>query len=299
MSESLAFDAATQGAEQDPPASLLRHLADAGLIRADAVPCALSGGRTNRVWRLGGSRGDVVLKLYAPSGDNPLFPNDPTAEALCLSDAGLRPVAPRLRARGADPQAGDWLLYDWIDGPHWAGQIEAAARALRQVHRLTPPQGLRRVVTDSAAIVAQAETLLARCRTPAARRIAAIRPDPVPKVATVPAVLLHGDPVASNIVLSPRGPVFIDWQCPGLGDPVHDIAVMLSPAMRLLYQGNAGTVGDADRFHAAYGDPAVRDRHAALAPLMHWRMAAYCLWRAEAGAPGYSAAAEAELSALT
>jgi hypothetical protein len=39
-------------------------------------------------------------------------------------------------------------------------------------------------------------------------------------------------------------------------------------------------------------------RYNALRPLFHWRMAAYCLWRAARGDIGYAQAAALEIAAL-
>jgi aminoglycoside phosphotransferase (APT) family kinase protein len=105
--------------------------------------------------------------------------------------------------------------------------------------------------------------------------------------------------VAANALVRPSGAVtLIDWQCPALGDPVHDLAIALSPGMAALY-GHApwGTVGRA-AFWDAYGNSAVEARHAALAPLLSARIAAHFLAQAARGRAGYAAAAEAELAAL-
>ena len=200
-------------------------------------------------------------------------------------------------ARGAgDP--GAWVLYPWVEGPHWAGDMAQAARALRALHQTPAPAGLRRVDCAPAALIDAGARFLEQCAGPQVRRLSALRPDPPEIPADTATVLLHGDPVAANIVIGPDGPVFIDWQCPATGDPCADIAILLSPAMRMLYRGGTPCAGDTERFFATYGDAWTAARHHALAPVFHWRMAAYCLWRAGTGAPAYSAAAEAELSAL-
>jgi thiamine kinase len=100
--------------------------------------------------------------------------------------------------------------------------------------------------------------------------------------------------VAANFVSDTRGAKLIDWSAAGLGDPAHDIALALSPAMTSLYEG-----GD----HAAHASGVLlgygrTDTYLALARWLHWRIAAYCLWRAAQGAPGYHAAALAEIAFL-
>lgn len=279
------------------PPAILRHLGDLGCLPDRYVIRRLRGGRTNRAWRLTGPGRDLVLKLYARDGGNPLFPNDPQAEAICLTHPPLTALAPRLVARGTDG-VGSWVLYPWVEGPHWAGDMAQAARALSTLHRTPAPAGLRRIDCAPVTLIDQGARFLGGCTGPRARQLSDLRPDP-PEMATGTApVLLHGDPVAANIVIGRDGPVFIDWQCPGIGDPCADIAILLSPAMRILYHGGAPGVGDATVFFGVYGDTGVAARYRALAPVFHWRMAAYCLWRAETGVPGYSAAAEGELSAF-
>ena len=243
-----------------PPAEILRQLGDLGCLPPRPVIQRLRGGRTNRAWRLTGQGRDLVLKLYARDGGNPLFPNDPGAEAICLTHAPLSALAPRLAARGKG-DAGEWVLYPWVEGPHWSGDMAQAARALRALHRTPAPAGLRRVDCAPAVLIDAGARFLELCAGPQARRLSALRPDPPEMPADTAPVLLHGDPVAANIVIGPDGPVFIDWQCPATGDACADIAILLSPAMRMLYRGGTPRAGDTERFFASYGDAETAARH--------------------------------------
>ena len=90
----------------------------------------------------------------------------------------------------------------------------------------------------------------------------------------------------------------IDWQCPRLGDPAEDLALFLSPAMQLLYRGAPLGLAEQDAFLAAYPDPQVTARLRALLPWFHWRMAAYCLWKAERGGAEDREAMALEIAAL-
>jgi aminoglycoside phosphotransferase (APT) family kinase protein len=111
--------------------------------------------------------------------------------------------------------------------------------------------------------------------------------------------LLHGDPVPGNVVWSAReGVTLIDWQCPAIGDPVHDIALALSPGMRRLYGCQPMIPDEQRRFWQAYADPSAQARYAALLPLLSARIAAHCLAQAARGRPGYAEAARAEIAAL-
>ena len=89
----------------------------------------------------------------------------------------------------------------------------------------------------------------------------------------------------------------IDWQCPGLGDPVDDLAAFLSPAMQYLYGGHRLTHEERSEFLAAFPQDLVT-RYRLLAPALHWRIAAHCLWRAERGANDYRTALARELESL-
>jgi hypothetical protein len=244
----------------------------------------LSGGRTNRVWRVGAR----VVKVYAPDADSPLFPNDPEAEARALVHFGPMGLAPRLVARGDG-----WVAYDHVPGQCWRSGPEDVARLLARLHQSkAPAEGFRPLAGGSAALQAQVCRLVGL----------ACPGVPMPKVALVaPAAAcpLHGDAVPGNIIRKPDGGLcLIDWQCPAIGDPAEDLAVFLSPAMQQIYRGVPLSAAEVDAFLNAYPDPATADRYLALKPLFHLRMAAHCLWRAARGAEGYEQAARLELSQI-
>ncbi|EAQ03048.1 hypothetical protein OB2597_12928 [Pseudooceanicola batsensis HTCC2597] len=245
----------------------------------------LRGGRTNRVWRMAGAAGDLVLKLYLPGAETPLFPNDPEAEFRILSrlaPAGLAP-SPVARLKGAFGHA---LIYRFLEGPTWDRDLVAMARLLHRVHGMAPPQGLGPLPSGSAELRAQARGILSRCRGAADPALARLET----RVAARPAVppcaaprLIHRDPVAGNVIDTARGPVLIDWQCPALGDPCEDLAIVLSPFMQRAYLGHLLTEDEAATFLAAYPDAETVARYRRLAPFFHWRMAAYALWCEENG----------------
>ena len=110
--------------------------------------------------------------------------------------------------------------------------------------------------------------------------------------------LVHGDPVPGNIVTGPGRAALIDWQCPALGDPAADLAIFASPAMQQVYRGAPLSEAESAAFLAAYPDEETVARYRALRPWYHWRMAAYCLFRAERGRAGYAAGLTLERAAL-
>lgn len=241
----------------------------------------LSGGRTNRLWRLG----EVVIKAYNPAATSPLFPNDAKAEARALGAFGRSGVAPRLAAAGTD-----WVAYRFVQGQAWRTGTEGVAALLHRLHTSAPVE-FRPLASGSAAVLAQAHRILAECRG----RIGP--PPPAPEVPPAPvAQPLHGDAVPGNIIDGPLGLTLIDWQCPALGDPAEDLGLFLSPAMQFLYRGRILAPQERTAFLAAYPDREAVARCLALEPLFRWRMAAHCLWKAERGAADYAPAMTLELT---
>ncbi|MEL7214819.1 MAG: phosphotransferase, partial [Pseudomonadota bacterium] len=176
---------------------------------------------------------------------------------------------------------------------HVAGTIGAPAhllgQALARLHRVRDWSGLRRLPRAGART---GETLVAHL--PGGMALTRLRP---PRRVVPPAadVLLHGDPVPSNVVTTPRGITFIDWQCPALGPPEEDLFLALSPGMAHVY-GQAPAALDA--LLDGYGSDPVARRLRARLPELHWRMACYCHLRASEGAAGYAAARDIEIRAL-
>ena len=255
------------------PPDTLRDLRGQDGGWADGPVAPLSGGRTNHVWQVG----NRVLKRYRPDAATPLFPNDPGAEVGALRLFAPQGLAPPLRA-----VAGDWLLIDHIPGGTWGHDDDPApvALALGRLHRLTAPAGFRPLPNGTAALRQDA------------LRVAANLPIPplsdVPDLPAVPPCPVHADAVPGNIIVAPQGPVLIDWQCPGLGDPAEDLATFLSPAMQWLYTGRILTPDQRARFLNAYPDRATVARLLTLEPLYAWRIAAHCRHRAAKGDDDYA-----------
>ncbi|SDC73682.1 Phosphotransferase enzyme family protein [Ruegeria marina] len=211
-----------------------------------------------------------------------------------LSETGL---APRLRATGEFANQA-WALYDHAPGAPWRTNPRRAAEALAMLHALKPGLKLPEGCNGSRDLTCHTEEILSSCTPSARAEIEALRPDG-PAIAAGRTCLIHGDPVPGNLLFDGDGVVLIDWQCPAIGDPAEDIAIFLSPAMQHVYRGKALTHDEEQAFLAAYADPEITGRYRALEPWFHWRMAAYCLWRAQNGAPDYAPAYRLEAAALT
>jgi thiamine kinase-like enzyme len=99
------------------------------------------------------------------------------------------------------------------------------------------------------------------------------------------------------LILGDNGLRLIDWQCPAIGDPIVDIMMFLSPGMHEIYGAGKLPMKDYEAFLMNL-TPELRNRYNMLAPLYHWRLAAYCFWKAEQGFIEYENAALAEIDLL-
>ena len=238
--------------------------------------------------------GNLVVKLYDQSGNNPLFSNDPCCETAVLKALSGTGIVPDLVHRGRF-EGQDWLAYTHIEGEPWQDGAEQVARLLGRVHDQPLCPGVPKGANGSAMLEAQTEAILARCA--GGIQLEGLRPStgvpPAPRT-----TLIHGDPVPGNIVVDGGTLTLIDWQCPQDGDPAEDLALFLSPAMQFLYRGAVLKPAEEEAFLAAYPDGQVVARVRALKPWYHWRMAAYCLWKSEQGSLQDRAAMELEIAAI-
>ena len=248
-----------------------------GLPLRDAQ--SLAGGRTNLVWQIG----SVVVKCHDPAGASPLFPNDPQAEVAALRLFAPQGLAPRLLAHGKS-----WLICDHIPRHHRPATPTDIARLLHRLHVQSLPEeaAFRTLPNGSAALLAHARSFAP----------AGLPPPPAdPGLPPVSPRPVHADVVPGNILSTPAGPILIDWQCPGMGDPAEDLATLLSPAMIWLYTGEKPDQGWAEALLHAYPDRATAERTRALLSLYRWRIMAHCAWKAARGDADYAAALKLEL----
>lgn len=275
-----------------PDPALLTLLQAKALIGPVEDWTQLAGGRTNQLWRMG----KVVVKRFASADGNPRFPNDPAQEATILKHLAGHGIAPRfLGCETLGPST--YLVYEHLQGEPWREDVGPIGNLMRRLHRLLPPPGVRVLKGGSADIEAQVDRILPDLSPSVAQVLRSRRP----AKAVSPSerlVLLHGDVVPGNIIVTPDGPQLIDWQCPALGDPVEDLAIFLSPAMQLIYRGRPLSDAEKETFLGAYGDSRILERLQWMQPWHHWAMAAYCAWKADRGADDYARAMKLELDAL-
>jgi aminoglycoside phosphotransferase (APT) family kinase protein len=281
------------------PEPLIDRLIAAGALpERPATVAPLAGGYTNRVWRLDLSDRRLLLKAFSGPTDNPLFPNLPDHEAAALGALTGLGVAPDLVAALPADDGPAAVLYAWVEGEPWREDAAAVARLLGRVHAAPPPPGLRALAVAPEAVLTHGDRL--RALASPARRALLDGLRPVPRPAPPPGrlALVHTDCGPGNVIAGPAGLRLIDWQCPGLGDPVEDLACFLSPAMMRLYDRPPLNPAEAGAFLAAYPDPSAAARYRAVGLAFHWRIAAYCLWRAEALAEARPEAARAYADGL-
>lgn len=235
-----------------------------------------------------------MVKLFGEGNATPLFPNDARAEAIALTHLAPHKMAPRLLFHRMTAE-GPCLIYDHINGIAGAAHPDHMGKLLSKLHDIPPPSGIRRIASGSNAVLAQGDQILALCQN--ADWLRDLRP--VLDVAPADlAVFLHGDPVPANTICKDGALYLIDWQCPAVGDPVEDIGIFLSPAMQLVYGTEPLSADQVAAFFRGYAHPDIETRYRAIAPALHWRMAAYCQWRIEQGTHFDSHALESEIAAL-
>ena len=256
----------------------------------------LPGGKRNRSWYVPAPVGAVVVKVFRPDQSSAAFPNSAPAEAAALKALRGQKIAP-------DPVASDldtdppMVVYRHIAGATGWPDPQAFGSLLRRLHAMPPPPGLRPAPGASEGLRAEIHAMLRGVADQDLSRIGALMP--CQPVAPWPRqVFLHGDPVPGNVIGSDAGPRLIDWQCPAAGDPVHDLAIHLSPGMAQAYGFPLPDASYRDALLNAYADPEITQRYRRLEPFYAGWLAAYCSLRAREGEPGYAAAADLELARL-
>lgn len=274
---------------------LLESLGFGSIGSSRAVAQRLEGGRSNYVWKIAGGP-PSVLKIFGRSGENPLFENNPTYEALALKALAGTRLAPDYIASGSY-QDYSWIQYSFVEGSAWKSGPSVVAHMLQKLHDRTVPEGLPQGPNGSAALARQTQDILNCCTSSDASTLWEL---PVAETVRERAHLafVHRDPVPGNIVVHGAETRLIDWQCPAVGDPAEDLAVFLSPAMQSVYRGYPLSQAEVDVFLGAYGNRDTVRRYIALKPHFAKRMAAYCLWQSERGNEAYRQAYQLEMQKL-
>jgi thiamine kinase-like enzyme len=252
-----------------------------------------TGGRTNKVWRLRGEK-DLICKLYLETKTNPLFNNCPDAEYACLVCLDGSDIAPKPYKYLKTP-FGEVLLYNYIKGHTWSHDVETVSELLNRIRKHKYPKGLRFLSNLTSDIKQTGLEIINRLNDYHKNELMNICPDV--SISDIEPVLLHTDVVPGNLIIGKEGLRLIDWQCPAIGDPIVDIMMFLSPGMHEIYGSRKLSMIDYEIFLMSLNSD-LRNRYNKISPLYHWRLAAYCFWKAEQGFIEYENAALAEIDLL-
>jgi aminoglycoside phosphotransferase (APT) family kinase protein len=291
---------------------------------SDAVSLELlTGGFWNRVYRLRSKEDtaiDWVVKQFVQVPVNPMFPILPTAEYAALQFLEEQKCAPTPVAFIFDSPIGSLLVYQYVQGTSWNGDLEAAATLLATAQRIPIDafaiHAFRKLPTEAPELLKHADEMLQRHLSALSDSVRELRP----KFASQSVhpnqreVLVHTDCGPGNMVSSPHGLRLIDWQCPGIGDGLQDVVTFLSPAMQVLYGYPVLTDAQEEHFLGVYvsalgqtpsDSQETLARFHGIRSSHHYRFAAYCAMRAQdtAASDGktsrlYGVALQAEIQLL-
>ena len=264
-----------------------------GVISVQNTWHAQTGGRTNKVWRLEGEN-DLICKLYLETKTNPLFNNTPEAEYKCLLWLDGSGIAPKPYKYLKTP-FGEVLLYNYIKGQTWFHDVSTVSELLTRIQKHKYPKDLRILSALPSNIKKTGLEIINTLNNYHKNKLIKICPDV--SISDIEPVLLHTDVVPGNLISCDKGLRLIDWQCPAIGDPILDIMMFLSPGMHEVYGSGKLSMRDHEVFLMSLTSN-LRNRYNIIGPLYHWRLAAYCFWKAEQGFIEYEKAALAEIDLL-
>ncbi|MFO0987603.1 MAG: phosphotransferase [Alphaproteobacteria bacterium] len=235
---------------QDAPdsAAVIRSvLAQAGLLGAGEAPRmdALTGGVSSDIWRIDLARGPVCVKRalarlkVAQVWEAPVERNRYEAAWMRFANQAAPGAAPALIAE--DPAAGA-LVMEFLDPARhrlWKNELRdgrpdpafaaAVGARLAAIHAASAGRA------DVAAMFPTDAIFYAIRLEPYLVATGRAHPDLAPafdalvtRTATTKRALVHGDVSPKNILVGPRGPVFLDAECAWYGDPAFDLAFCLN-----------------------------------------------------------------------
>ena len=224
------------------PEPVLQFLRETRLAAPDETPAAaaLAGGVSSDIWRVDLASGTVCVKGALPRlrvsqvWEAPVERNRYEYEWLRIAGAAAPGAAPRVFAE----RAGLFAM-EYLDLPVWKERLRQG-----DAHPAFAAQVGTRLATIHAATAGRNDIA---ARFPTNAIFYAIRLEPylvatshrhpalrsplealVARTANTNVCLVHGDVSPKNILVSPRGPVFLDAECAWYGDPAFDLAFCLN-----------------------------------------------------------------------
>jgi aminoglycoside phosphotransferase (APT) family kinase protein len=224
------------------PEPVLRFLREARLAAPGESPSAvaLSGGVSSDIWRVDLAGGPLCVKGALPRlrvaqvWEAPVERNRYEYEWLRIAGDAAPGATPKVYA-----ERDGLFAMEYLDFPVWKSQLSEgradpafAARvgtALAAIHAATAGREeiARRFPTDEIFYAIRLEPYLVAT----AAKHAALRTHLevlTARTAKTKLCLVHGDVSPKNILVTPRGPVFLDAECAWYGDPAFDLAFCLN-----------------------------------------------------------------------
>jgi len=190
---------------------------------------------------------------------------------------------------------GEVLLYNYIEGQTWREDVNIVSDILSRIRVHKCPKGLRKLSSLPSDIKKNSLEIISTLNSYHKNKLMMICPEV--SISDVEPVLIHTDVVPGNLILGNKGLRLIDWQCPAIGDPILDVVMFLSPGMHEIYGSGKLSMNDHETF-LMHLTSKLRSRYNILGPLYHWRLAAYCFWKAEQGFIEYENAALEEINLI-
>lgn len=258
----------------DPRAALLAFLAKSGLVPPGTAPTMtpLAGGVSSDIWRVEAGGRVVCVKRalarlkVAQVWEAPVERNAYEAAWMRFAGASVPGAAPEILAEdpGFRALAMEYLAPE--THPLWKAELRAGradpgfaaavGRALAAIHAASAGRAdiAAAFPTDSIFHAIRLEPyLLATGR--AHPDLAPALAETVRVTAATKRALVHGDVSPKNILVGPRGPVFLDAECAWYGDPAFDLAFCLNHMLlKCLWtpRATAGFLACFDALAAAY-----------------------------------------------
>jgi aminoglycoside phosphotransferase (APT) family kinase protein len=228
-------------------AQVVEALARLGLLRAEDAPgfTRLAGGVSSDIWRVDLARGPVCVKRALPKlrveqdWFAPVERNAYEAAWMRRAAAVAPEAVPQLLAQDEaagilvmaylDPIAHRLWKADLLAGHADPDVARAVGNRLARIHAATAndPEVAAAFATDAIFYDIRLEPYLvasARAHPDRADALYAL----VETTARTRRALVHGDVSPKNILIGPRGPIFLDAECAWYGDPAFDLAFCLN-----------------------------------------------------------------------
>ncbi len=214
------------------------------MAAADETPHAttLAGGVSSDIWRVDLGSGPICVKRALPRlrveqlWEVPVERNRYERMWMETANAIIPGVAPRVLA--AD-DAGCFAMELLESYPLWKAQLaeghadrdfaRQVGSCLARVHAATAGDGRCAAQFDTDAnfhAIRLEPYLLAAARVHPSHT--AVLTNLVERTANTRLALVHGDVSPKNILVGPRGPIFLDAECAWYGDPAFDLAFCLN-----------------------------------------------------------------------